>query len=108
MKKIPLMFLAFALNANAQTMECPKESKGEKLSGYEVLYDEQTELQGEFKKVKGGYQVELPLSFKYFVCEYGSVTKREEVKLKNNLSSCTLFVREGKKKKLKNIKLVCK
>jgi len=107
MKKIPLVLLALVFNANAQTLECPKESKGEKLSGYGVFYDEQTELQGAYKKVKGGYQVELPLSFKYFVCEYGSVTKREEVKLNDNLSSCTLFVREDKKKP-KDIKLVCK
>ena len=107
MKKILLISLCLISSSHAQIIECPNVAEDIKLSGYSVFYDRQTELQGGFRKVKGGYEVDMPTKFQYFVCEYGKIKSWQEVKLKPYISSCVVKVQESKKE-VKDIKLVCK
>ena len=107
MKNILLISLGLVSVASAQTLECPKEQQGVKLTGYSVFYDKQTELQVGLRKTKGGYEVDMPNKFDYFVCEYGQIKNWQEVRLSPNTSSCIVKVREDKKQ-VKGIKLVCK
>jgi hypothetical protein len=106
MKKVFLLFFITSA-VNAQTIECPKSSQGKSLSGYSVFSDKQTELQGGFRKVKGGYEVDMPNKFDYFVCEYGEVKNWQELKIDNEKLTCVVKVKEVKSK-VSEIKLVCK
>lgn len=107
MKKILLLYIFSISTTYAQTIDCPKISKGKNLSGYSIFYDKQTEIQGGLRKVKGGYEVDLPLKFQYLVCEYGNIKNWQEVKLNQKIESCSLKVRESKNE-VKEIRLICK
>lgn len=107
MKTPLLLLLAVCLNASAQTVECPKSSQGTKLSGYGVYHDKQTELQGGLRKVKAGYEIDLPNRFQYLVCEYGDKKEWIEVKQQDNIQRCTLYLKE-QKERISSVKLVCR
>lgn len=129
----PLIFGCWFLlySAQAQTVECPKFYPWEDTTIPEVPYQHRGkglvkrqqitgagafvgemnghgEIQGGRADVKGGYDIELPLAIRWFVCEYGdNIRWWEELKLGPNVKSCTIQVRENKKYPM-DAKLVCK
>jgi hypothetical protein len=116
---------------SAQTVECPKfypsadtyinetpyQHNGKGLVKKSALKDASAfigeingggEIQGGIKEVKNGYDVELPLDIKWFVCIYeNNVQWWEELKLNPKITSCTMYVRKNKKYSA-DAKLVCK
>ncbi|WP_136419537.1 STY0301 family protein [Herbaspirillum sp. ST 5-3] len=131
MKAIVLSCIFLASSLSAQTIECPKFYPSEDTHLTETPYNHSGkgivrraelkdasafigeingggELQGARKDVKGGYDVELPLNARWFVCEYGNdVQWWEELKLNPKITSCTMQVRQSKKLPM-DAKLVCK
>jgi hypothetical protein len=131
MKSIIFVCLLLGSSVKAQTTECPKFYPSEDTRLTETPYnhsgkgvvkraeltDASTfvgeingggEIQGGRKDIKGGYDVELPVNLRWFVCEYGnSVQWWEELKLNPKNTSCTMQIRKQKGYPLE-AKLVCK
>lgn len=130
MKLLVFGCLLLASTTRAQTVECPKyypwedtaiaeipyrhNGKGlvkrHRITGASAFIGEMNgagELQGRRTDLRGGYDVELPLNIRWFVCEYGDNTRWwEELKLGPHVKRCAIHVRENRKDPM-DAKLVC-
>lgn len=108
MKKIISIFLLISSTASAQILECPPIEKKNRLVGASVYFDEISQIQGERKDLKNGYNEILPLNVRYLVCEYENDTKSwKQFQAKDEITSCILETRE-KRRKVERISLICR
>jgi hypothetical protein len=131
--KVALLLLVLAPAAAAQVIECPKfypwqdtqiaevphQHRGTgfvakaQLSGagmYEGELNGRGELQGDRRKVKGGWDVRhgfAPGGQKWLVCSYGAGEVTWWEQLDPKVTSCTLQTREGGRDPM-DIKATCK
>jgi hypothetical protein len=90
--------------ANAQTLVCAEKSGGAKLVDASAFFDKTSEIQGERKELKNGYDEILPLNVEYLVCAYEDDKKEwKYFKPRANVNSCALQVRHAKKTKRESI-----
>lgn len=108
MKKYLLALLMLASTANAQSIDCPKKLGIYWLTDASTYFDKKSEIQGERKELKNGYDEILPPNVEYLVCEYENAQKKwRRFQPKDGINSCALQLRRIANK-VERISLICK
>lgn len=99
--------LILVSTANAQSLDCPKKIGNHSLTDASIYFDKKSEIQGDRKELKNGYNEILPLNVAYLVCEYENNQKEwKKFQRKDGINSCILQLRRTEKK-VERISLIC-